>query len=364
MEIATFASADGASIMLPAGRSRARGYLLGITGMLAVTSDAVFVRLMEREGGTVWVTTTVKMFATAVCCTLLPLPFTGIRGQIEGLRTAPFHFLGSATLQGIMNLLYSIVFLETSVAKALMLISLHPLWSALAGWRLLGDPMPIRTVMALAFAIASVVVMFVPPAFLEGTDAANTTAIVGENRGTLHGDLLSLVTGLCVAGTITISRHTGKCHGDKAALELAAGLGTFVASLVALPIACAASATATCHDFTLPTARFYLIAAAAGVLLAICLTNLLILAPRHISSAEVALILLGETILSPLWVYLGVGEAPTVWTLGGGALLIATLFMHELAALREARRETKAAACAKAVTTITPHPDEVAVVVR
>ena len=94
------------------------------------------------------------------------------------------------------------------------------------------------------------------------------------------------------------------------------------------------------------------------MLLAICLTNLLILAPRHISSAEVALILLGETILSPLWVYLGVGEAPTVWTLGGGALLIATLFMHELAALREARRETKTAA--KAVTMITT--EEVAVV--
>ena len=85
----------------------------------------------------------------------------------------------------------------------------------------------------------------------------------------------------------------------------------------------------------------------------------LILAPRHISSAEVALILLGETVLSPLWVYLGVGEAPTVWTLGGGALLIATLFMHELAALREARRETKTAA--KAITTAT---DEVAVIVK
>ena len=61
---------------------------------------------------------------------------------------------------------------------------------------------------------------------------------------------------------------------------------------------------------------------------------LLVLAPKYISSAEVALVLLLETVLSPLWTYIGVGEEPTVWTLAGGGLLVAVLTLHEVAAMR------------------------------
>ena len=58
---------------------------------------------------------------------------------------------------------------------------------------------------------------------------------------------------------------------------------------------------------------------------------LLVLAPKYISSAEVALVLLLETILSPVWTFVGVGETPTPWTIAGGGLLIAVLTLHELA---------------------------------
>ena len=38
-----------------------------------------------------------------------------------------------------------------------------------------------------------------------------------------------------------------------------------------------------------------------------------------------------EAILGPLWVYAGVGEAPSKWTLLGGAILISSLVAHEVA---------------------------------
>ena len=55
------------------------------------------------------------------------------------------------------------------------------------------------------------------------------------------------------------------------------------------------------------------------------------------------MILLGEQVLSPVWTYLGVGEAPSHWTLVGGALLIATLAAHEGAALVEEWRDRRKA---------------------
>ena len=50
-----------------------------------------------------------------------------------------------------------------------------------------------------------------------------------------------------------------------------------------------------------------------------------VLAPRYASSAEVALLNPLEAVLGPLWVYLGVGEAPSRYTLLGGALLIVSI---------------------------------------
>ena len=41
------------------------------------------------------------------------------------------------------------------------------------------------------------------------------------------------------------------------------------------------------------------------------------LAPRYITGAEVALILLMETICGPLWVFLRFGDIPSIWTVRG-----------------------------------------------
>ena len=74
---------------------------------------------------------------------------------------------------------------------------------------------------------------------------------------------------------------------------------------------------------------------------ATCTVLSTVFAPRHLFSAEVGLVLLGEQVLSPIWVFAGVGEAPSRWTIAGGALLLSVLALHEAAALREERREAR-----------------------
>jgi hypothetical protein len=48
-----------------------------------------------------------------------------------------------------------------------------------------------------------------------------------------------------------------------------------------------------------------------------------------VRGGQVALLNPLEAVLGPVWVYVGVGEMPSVWTIGGGSLLIASLLAHE-----------------------------------
>ena len=58
-------------------------------------------------------------------------------------------------------------------------------------------------------------------------------------------------------------------------------------------------------------------------------------APKHARGAEISMVLLLEVVLGPIWMFLGYGDRPAVFTLVGGALLLLVLFLHELAALRD-----------------------------
>ena len=64
-------------------------------------------------------------------------------------------------------------------------------------------------------------------------------------------------------------------------------------------------------------------------------------APRHrrdvVPISTQALIGLLENILAPLWVFARFGDVPSAWTVAGGALLLATLIGHEVAAREPVR---------------------------
>ena len=60
----------------------------------------------------------------------------------------------------LINAGFTISLLKVDPAKALLLISLNPLWAALQGKLLLGDPLPRRTVVAQLLSLLSTVVVF------------------------------------------------------------------------------------------------------------------------------------------------------------------------------------------------------------
>ncbi len=84
------------------------------------------------------------------------------------------------------------------------------------------------------------------------------------------------------------------------------------------------------------TAEAGLLLLLGGVILPISFA-MITLSPRYLRAPEVSLILLIETVLGPIWVWLVLAEVPHFRTLVAGALILGTLLIHTSYSLRKTR---------------------------
>lgn len=311
---------------------RTYGLCVALAGVLAVSPDAMLLRSMRAVGSSLPDVAAAKYF-------FIWLFFAGVTLRSPSARAAawrwPAWFFAGAASQLCNQLGFTFALLLTDTAKALLLISLTPLWAALLGWLFLGDELPRRTIVALGCSVVSIALVFVPRALAPSG---------GEVHGTLLGDACAIFTGLAQAASISVNRaaalHTEP--GEKPTL-LATGLSSACAYVVALLIPCDASELArlgavpdfwacTPKVFFSPTFLLYALADATCVAVTYVASTI---APRYITGSEVALVLLLEDVTGPLCVWARFGDVPSVWTVAGGALLLVTLAGHELAGWKE-----------------------------
>ena len=89
------------------------------------------------------------------CFTVLATRFDGAK-LWPGLGRGVGHVIAATSCQAVQSMGYSLAYVLTDPATALLLTSLNPLWAALFGWRLLGDALPSRTIVALGCAVLAV----------------------------------------------------------------------------------------------------------------------------------------------------------------------------------------------------------------
>jgi drug/metabolite transporter (DMT)-like permease len=63
------------------------------------------------------------------------------------------------------------------------------------------------------------------------------------------------------------------------------------------------------------------------------------IATRYIMASEVALFALTESILGPIWVWIGVGEQPSLLTLAGSGIVLICVSAYCIAGIREERHK-------------------------
>jgi drug/metabolite transporter (DMT)-like permease len=232
------------------------------------------------------------------------LGITHRRGAIAELHRVGWAGLASGAMFATMITFFLLALTLTTVANTQAIVCLAPFTGALAGWVLLRESLPMRTFIAMTCALAGITLMFM------------------ESLGTgrMLGNVVALFVPLAYGINVALLRKT---HAQ-ADMVMAVLIGSFISALVTLPLAWPLQAST--HDLTL-LAFMGVIQLAVGCIL-------FVRAMPHLTAAEISLIGLLESLLAPLWVWIGVGERPSNIALIGGLIVIGSLVLNEVLALR------------------------------
>ena len=289
------------------GDRRRLGWLLAAVGMLAVSTDSLFVRLSEAEA--------VDIAFWVACCALVVYSTFGRwidrRPAMESLRRHRLPLVGAGALSSVSQLTFITAITQTRVANVVAIVASAPLLAALCARLALGERITRRVAMAIAITMAGIAV------------------IVSSSLGqpTLKGDFLALVAVAAFAVNMTIWRRYPDMS-RRAGLSISAVLVVLVTSFAASP-------------FSLD-ARAYLAIAAMGLyfnpLGRLAHTN----APRFAPVSEVALFTPIETVAGTVWAALFLSELPRPAAVVGAAVVVAGVVYGTVASSRSRISTTKA----------------------
>lgn len=284
-----------------------KGLLITTAGVLVLTPDSLLVRLIQIDPWTMVFWRGLLMFLAIGGFTL-----AYYRGETPArLRATGRAGLAAAALFGTGTVLFVFALYNTSVANVLVIVAASPLIAAVYSRLFLREPVALRTWAAIAAAIAGIVLL--------ASDSAR--------GGTILGDLAALGTAACVGIGFSVVRHARPRN-----MVPAIAFSALLSAVIALPLAAPAS---------VPGDQVWLLLVLGLVVLPVSF-GLMTLGPRYITAPEVGLIMLLETVLGPLWVWLVIGEEPSAYALVGGAIVITALVGHSLAGLyaHRSRRRT------------------------
>jgi drug/metabolite transporter (DMT)-like permease len=285
-----------------------KGLTLGVIGVLLLSPDTLIIRLVDADVWTFISWRGALMFLGMLV--ILVLRF----GTSVFARIYAIGWLGLliSLLFALNNVFFQLSVQNTSVANTLVILATAPLFAALFSVAFLRERVPMRTwiaVLACALGVAMVFIGELETGNLFGT----TAAVIGAVGLGVHFVLVRLADPVDMSPAIGIA-------------------GIFIAAI----------GLALASDIYLEPVQFGYLAILGLVLLPLSFV-FLTRAPRYIPAPEVSLIILLETILGPIWVWLAIREEPSVQTLAGGALIIAVLAAHSFLSLRDSRAATRAA---------------------
>jgi len=151
----------------------------------------------------------------------------GFAKGLRGLLVSKRHLVAAIVLQSITQFGFTFSFLFAEPARALLLISLTPLWVALLGVVFIGDPLPDRTIGAIGCAVLSVGIV-VAPQVISGLRGG--TPLSNDDPWSHVGDLFAIVTSLSQASVLTVWRHAA-IHEPESDLVLVSGVAAFVSGI-------------------------------------------------------------------------------------------------------------------------------------
>jgi drug/metabolite transporter (DMT)-like permease len=278
------------------------GLLLTFTAVLILSPDALLVRLIECD---LWSLLFWRCLLTgAVTALVLALRYRQ-RFWLSFVATGRTGLL-SALVLCCGSLLFVSSLKQTTAANTLIILAATPVFSSLFSYLFLREKIALRTWLAISVCFIGILLLF------SGS----------LKNGLLFGDLLALGATLMWSINIVILRH-----GRAVNMIPANVLG----NLLVIPVVLLLGA----EPLAVSSADAGYLLLLGGLVLPISFA-MITFGPRYLPAPEVSLILLTETILGPIWVWLALGETPQSTTLLAGLLIVGTLLLHTLLSLRQA----------------------------
>lgn len=291
----------------PAGSAKTRPHTSGIAivalGVLILTPDGLLTTLV---GADIWTMLFWRGLLMAIALTLFTLAqrrwgTASARPLITRQTLGPT--LGITVLFAGSSIAFVTAIVTTSVANTLFLITVAPLFAAAFARVFLKEPVALRTIVAIVVTIAGMAAIFGD----------------GLSRGDMLGNIAAVFAAACWAGSLVVLRHSPQTD---AGLAIAYG-GYLIAAvaLIAAPTLLVTSADAVWLGLL-------------GLIVLPVSFGLISLGPRYLPAPEVSLIVLLEAVIGPLWAWAFIGQIPTLVSLAGGALIVATLAVYFRLSLR------------------------------
>ena len=276
-----------------------KGSLMAFVAVMFITPDSLFIRLSNVETwGLVFYRGIIPFFVVFFgMLVIYKLNFFKI------LFNSGYHGLIYIITFSLTNITFVVSIQNTNVANTLVMIATAPMISAILGAIILKEPPDKKTWISIIITFLAIIYIFFDSLKL----------------GNFYGDILGFVTALGLAiGAITVRSAKSK---------------NLVPSAVVGKLLVATFALLFIENFVLIDQDLFIIPLMCIMCVAIPFV-LVTIAPRFIPAAEVNLFFLLETIIGPIWVWLIIKEQPSIETLQGGVIIIATIAIHSFLKLK------------------------------
>tara|TARA_B110001452_G_scaffold48865_1_gene37341 strand:- start:227 stop:1087 length:861 start_codon:yes stop_codon:yes gene_type:complete len=276
-----------------------KGSLMAFVAVMFITPDSLFIRLSNVDTwGLVFYRGIIPFFTV-----FLVMLFIYKLNFFKMLFLSGYHGLLYIGTFSLTNITFVVSIQNTNVANTLVMIAMAPMLSAILGGIFLKELPDRKTWVAIFITFLAAVYIFYDSLQL----------------GNFFGDILGLITALGLAvGAVTIRSAKNRN------LVPAAVIGKLIVALFALLFI---------ESFTLIDNDIMIVPLMCIMCVAIPFV-LVTIAPRFIPAAEVNLFFLLETIIGPIWVWSIIKEQPSIETIQGGAVIIATIAIHSFIKLK------------------------------
>lgn len=283
--------------------SPAFGLILALFGALILTPDALLMRISGMDGFQMlgWRSTLMGLVMGGMW---LVLRRRNLRADVTALGSGAGLIVAAS--QAANGAFFSLGIASAPVMIVLLAVATVPVFAAILSWLLIGERTTKATWITICLVLSGIALaVFGKP---------DTSAPF--DRTSLTGAMFGLGVAFCLALSFTMLRK----YRDVPILP-AISLGALLAGSFGIVVTGVQGMT---------EGGGVLVIASTGLVILPLSFFCLSLASRHVPSATVSLLMLLETVLGPLWVWIGIGEAPSALMLAGGAIVLGSLSVYLL----------------------------------